>query len=169
VTEEQSASDFLKEVEASLPKNRHDAVRWRPRGIGLDEVPGCFVCGATVRNADAAKIGNPYLNNVAAFVAKKDEEAILGCFERGARMGYYHGDEAVPQVKVGACDRHLKALEEISRQWFISPAEIWRVVTYALAREERDAEWAAWEKEQEEKKRQEAINEIRAKREQAGG
>lgn len=133
-------SDVIAEIEASLPKNRHDPVSWRPRGIGLDTVPGCFVCGATVRCADAAAMGNPYLHNICAFVNKEDEEAALACFERGARMAYYHGDENAPQIKVGACDRHLVALQHVSRQWFISPSRIWQVVTSTLRQDERSAE-----------------------------
>lgn len=154
--EPKPVAEIMAEIEASLPQNRKEAVRWRSRGIGLDKTPGCFVCGATVRNADAAKRGDDYLNNIAAFVAKEDEEAILGCFERGARMAHYHSDRNAPQIKVGACDQHVKVLERISEQWFISPAEIYRVVTYTLTREERDAEYAKEKEEREERKRQEA-------------
>ena len=95
-------------------------VRWRSRGIGFDVTPGCFVCGATKRNAEA----NHYLHNIAAILAKSDEKKALACFPQGARMGYYHGDENVPQIKVGACDEHLDALRHLSTQWFISRGRI---------------------------------------------
>jgi hypothetical protein len=96
------------------------AIRWHSRGVGLDITPGCFVCGATRRNPEA----NEYMNNVAAIVAKTDEEAALACFDRGARMAYYHSDRAIPQIKIGACDEHLPALNHLAEQWFISQERV---------------------------------------------
>lgn len=105
------------------------AVHWTSRGIGLDSTPGCFVCGL-----DADK--NPLLRNIAAFVRKADEAAALACFERGARMAYFHGDRRAPQIKVGACDRHLKALERLSEQVLVSPAVVTKIVNDALVVDE---------------------------------
>jgi hypothetical protein len=109
-------------------------IAWRSRGIGLDEVPGCFVCGQAFRSEEAAKLGNHYLHNIAAFISKEDEGAALACFDQGARMGYYHGDKNVPQIKVGACDAHLKALEHLSTQWYISPKRVQDLVRVARKR-----------------------------------
>jgi hypothetical protein len=85
-------------------------VAWSSRGVGCDSTPGCFVCGGR----------DGLYSNICAWIHKTDEQRALDCFARGARMGYYHGDMAVPQIKVGACARHLKALEHLSEQWFIS-------------------------------------------------
>lgn len=112
----------------------NEPVAWTSRGIGLDCTPGCFVCGATQRN-DAA---NEYLHNIAAHLRKADETAALACFERGARMDYYHGDDSAPQIKVGACDEHLHALEHLSLQWFISRNHVDRLATQARRRSERE-------------------------------
>lgn len=106
-------------------------VRWHSRGIGLDVTPGCFVCGAEWRSAEAEADGNQYLNNIAAHVTKKNEAASLACFERGARMGYFHGDRDAPQIKVGSCDKHLPALEQLSAQWFISAEQVAKLVNVA--------------------------------------
>lgn len=114
-------------------------VRWRSRGIGLDITPGCFVCGATKRNPTA----NDYLHNIAALVAKVDEAAAMACFERGARMAYFHGDEHAPQIKVGACDDHLPELKHLSEQWFISGERVADLVLWGKRRVEYEAEKAA--------------------------
>lgn len=79
------------------------------RGIGLDLTPGCFCCGSTKRNASS----NDVLHNIAAHIDKNDETAVLVMFPRGARMGYYHGDPMSPQIKIGACDKHLPNLQHL--------------------------------------------------------
>lgn len=112
-------------------------VPWNSRGIGLDKTPGCFVCGCEWRDPEAKEIGNPYLHNIAAHLAKENEQIALACFERGARMSYYHGDQDAPQIKVGACSFHLPELERLSVQWFISPRHICRLATSGLRRLER--------------------------------
>jgi hypothetical protein len=111
-------------------------VPWHPRGIGLDDTPGCFVCGTTKRHSEA----NDYMNNIAAGVSLANEQASLNCFARGARMDYYHGDHNVPQIKVGACDKHLDVLQHIQGQWFISRKKIDELVQLVLRREEREAQ-----------------------------
>jgi hypothetical protein len=81
------------------------------RGIGLDVTNGCFVCGAERRNLLDAT--NHYMHNIAAFVDKEDEAAVFALFPKGSRMGYYHGDENIPQIKIGACDKHLTNLQHL--------------------------------------------------------
>lgn len=114
-------------------------IPWSSRGLGLDLTPGCFVCGSTLRCEGA----NEYMNNIAAHIAVHNQANILACFPRGARMGYYHGDEMSPQVKVGACDKHVPVLEELGHQWFISPYRVAQLITGVLRHEELLAEVAA--------------------------
>lgn len=107
-------------------------VRWRSRGIGLELDLTCFVCGAARRNPDTDS--NSAMHNVAALVAKADERAVLACFEQGVRMGYYHGDRSMPQVKVGACDAHRIELEILSSQWFVSSGQVHDLVRWGQRR-----------------------------------
>lgn len=115
------------------------AVYWTTRPIGLDTTPGCFVCGVTSRNDNPGD----YMNNIAAHVKKVDEAAALACFERGARMDYYHGDKESPQIKVGTCDKHLDVLKYLQEQWFISAYRINQLVQVVLRREEWEAKNAS--------------------------
>lgn len=92
---------------------------FRPRGVGLDTCPGCFVCGAAKRSKDA----NDYLNNVSGFVRTKEEgERIVQMFvvEDGedpnasrARLDFRPSEPNWIQLKVGACDAHLPNLEAL--------------------------------------------------------
>ena len=97
------------------------SIHFRSRGVGLDGCPGCFVCGATKRSADAI---NDYLHNIAAFVkSKEDGEAAVGWFSRdtsvvawgGARLDLRPSEPKWIQVKVGACDLHKPNLELLDR------------------------------------------------------
>lgn len=101
-------------------------IAWRSRGIGLDQTPGCFVCGGP----DGLR------KNIAAIIRKEDEGAALACFRTGARMAYFHGDRNVPQIKVGACDEHLPALEHLAEQWYISAKHVGDLVAMARHRDE---------------------------------
>jgi hypothetical protein len=91
---------------------------FRSRGIGMDVTPGCFMCETPFRNAQALSIGNPYMNNVAAFVQCQAAGArVLAMFDRGARLDYRDFEPDRVQIKIGACDAHLvnlKALEELT-------------------------------------------------------
>lgn len=112
------------------------------RGVGLDGNLMCFVCGATWRDDEAKAIGNYYMHNIAAFVAKVDEVAALKCFEAtgGARMAYFHGDSNAPQIKVGACTAHLSPLNQLSEQWYISAVHVEQLaVLYRRASERTEA------------------------------
>jgi len=78
---------------------------FRPRGIGTDICPGCFVCGDTPSTTG-------YLSNIAAFVESKEEgEEIVSWFTHGARLDYRDHEPAWIQVKIGACAAHLPNLE----------------------------------------------------------
>lgn len=116
----------------------HLPVCWASRGLGLDVTNGCFVCGATRRTPE--QIDSDYMNNIAAHVAKVDEFAAMACFERGARMDYYHGDRESPQIKVGACNAHLPELEALSNQWFISFERVFDLARWGKRRVEWEAE-----------------------------
>jgi hypothetical protein len=76
------------------------------RRIGLDHTPACFVCGG-----DSPRMRS----NIAAFVRTKEAgERIVGMFDQvrgGARLDYRNHEPDRVQVKVGACDDHLKRLE----------------------------------------------------------
>lgn len=86
---------------------------FRTRGIGLDVCPCCFVCGATQRAPGA----NHYLNNIAAFVASREEGAsIVEWFEGKAAMDFREKEPNWIQVKVGACDLHLANLQALDGQ-----------------------------------------------------
>ena len=99
--------DIIKNEIARDDSNRGSSIYFAPRGIGLDECPGCFVCGTTKRNEEA----NMYLNNIAAFVKTKESgEQILSWFDKGARLDYREYEPNWIQLKIGACDKHLPSL-----------------------------------------------------------
>jgi hypothetical protein len=107
----------------SLHSSKEEVIKWeiarddkqfgahyvfRPRGIGLDVCPCCFVCGSKKR----AEGSNDYLNNIAAFV-RSEEEGMEICqefFGGRARLDYRIQEPNWTQVKVGACDKHLANL-----------------------------------------------------------
>ena len=39
---------------------------------------------------------------------------------QGSHVAYYHGDKEVPQVKIGACDKHLPNLKGL---WMVTRSE----------------------------------------------
>lgn len=77
------------------------------RGIGLDNTPGCFVCGGP----DGLR------NNIAAFVQGKTAgERIVAMFVAhygGACLDYRDYEPDWVQVKIGACDDHLGQLKQL--------------------------------------------------------
>ena len=86
------------------------------RGIGLDEVPGCFVCGAIWRDEAARKARNSYLSNISAFVKTKEVgEKIVAMFPRGARLDFRPTEPDWIQVKIGACSAHYLLLDRLMR------------------------------------------------------
>lgn len=77
-----------------------------PRGIGTDVTPGCFVCGGP-------KGG---YNNISAFVqGKAAGERVVGMFTQGAWLDYREHSPNRVQVKVGACQFHLKNLQMLDQ------------------------------------------------------
>lgn len=96
---------------AQADRKRGQHLKFNPRGIGLDVCPYCFVCGAKERHPGA----NSYLNNVAAFVASKDDgETIVGWFAGKARLDFRPSEPNWIQLKVGACDAHLENLKALA-------------------------------------------------------
>lgn len=86
------------------------SLKFRSRGTGLDIVPCCFVCGTKEREPGA----NSYLNNISAYVdSKEDGEEILGWFKQGARLDYRERKPNYIQLKIGACNEHVKQLQHL--------------------------------------------------------
>ncbi len=80
---------------------------FQPRGIGLDQTPGCFVCG-----------GDPGLyRNISAFVQCKDAgERVVAMFnQRGAGLDYREHEPDRVQVKIGACKKHAQNLDQLDK------------------------------------------------------
>jgi len=80
---------------------------FRSRGVGLDNTPGCFICG-----------GNRGLhNNIAAFVQCKEAgKRVVAMFDgKGACLDCREYEPDRVQVKVGACKMHTPNLERLSQ------------------------------------------------------
>ena len=76
------------------------------RGIGMDYTPGCFVCGGE----------EGLYSNIAAFVRTKAAgERVVNIFTYGARLDYREFEPDHVQVKIGACETHLRNLEKLHR------------------------------------------------------
>ena len=74
------------------------------RGIGSDKAD-CFICGKGTYNP-----------NICAFVRCKDAgERVVAMFSHGARMDYREYEPDRVQVKIGACEYHLPALEKLDK------------------------------------------------------
>lgn len=84
---------------------------FRSRGIGLD-ICTCFICGTNDRTGK----GETYLNNIAAYVqCRAAGERIVEMFKRGARLDYREYEPDYVQVKIGACNKHLKNLKKLDQ------------------------------------------------------
>jgi hypothetical protein len=80
---------------------------FRPRGIGLDTTPGCFVCGGP----------KDLYSNISAFVGcKAAGERVVAMFDQGARLDYREYEPDRVQVKIGACDKHKTQLEQLGEK-----------------------------------------------------
>lgn len=86
------------------PKPKNGGEFFRSRGIGLDQTPGCFVCG-----------GNETLHaNISGFVNTKEAgERVVAMFDKGARLDFRLHEPDRIQVKIGACNNHRKNLEKL--------------------------------------------------------
>lgn len=80
---------------------------FRSRGVGLDEVPSCFVCGAD-RSGE-------YSPNISAFVQCKEagERVVCDLFQGRARLDFREHEPDYLQVKVGTCKEHESYLDEL--------------------------------------------------------
>lgn len=107
-------------------------VRWFPRGLGSDHSPGCFCC----------PYSKPDLyGNVSAFVgSKEDGERAVEIIGHGARLDYRPHEPQWIQVKVGACARHLWALEILDQQWYIGADPIERLRQRVAGRDQLEDE-----------------------------
>ncbi len=101
VVKEQKQSEVT-----SDDKKYGKSLMFKARGIGIDECPGCFICGGLSR----------LLNNISAFVDnKQDGEEIVSWFQQGARLDYRPNEPSWIQVKIGACDNHLNELGALAK------------------------------------------------------
>lgn len=106
---------------------KHRGLQMGVRGIGMDNCPGCFVCG----NPEPGSL----LANLSGFVtSKEDGEAIVAMFSAGARLDYRPSEPNWIQVKVGACEAHIKHLQELSHSislhGYIIRQHVWDAVHY---------------------------------------
>jgi len=101
----------IQEIEISRDDNKYGkSLKFRPRGIGLDSCPGCFVCGGE----------SQMMNNISGFVdSKEDGEKIVFWFESGARLDCRKSEPDWIQVKIGACEKHLPNLEKLDKMTHI--------------------------------------------------
>lgn len=98
---------------------------FRPRGIGMDWTPGCFVCGGA----------NGLHKNIAAFVqCKAAGERVVAMFDQGARLDYRDFEPDRVQVKIGACDGDLAGLEHLAKLKVITRDEVAAALIKARAR-----------------------------------
>lgn len=106
--------DVTKAEIAKLDAERGPSLQFRPRGVGVDSVPCCFVCG----DPSECQAGGALMANVAAFVENKASgHLIVSWFKDKARLDYRDFEPNWIQVKVGACTAHgeeLKKLAEIT-------------------------------------------------------
>ncbi len=88
------------------------------RGIGLDWIPGCFVCGGK-------KDLHP---NIAAFVKTKEAgERVVKLFTTGVFLDYRSQEPTWIQVKIGACEKHkpnLEALHALTKDGIITQEKV---------------------------------------------
>lgn len=105
-----SLDEVITHEVAMADRERGPSLSFRVRGIGLDSVPCCFVCG----RADD-RSGRSLMANIAAFVSSKEEgETIVGWFRGRARLDYRPSEPSWLQVKIGACDEHKPVLERLA-------------------------------------------------------
>ncbi|MCF7910828.1 hypothetical protein K9L16_04105 [Candidatus Pacearchaeota archaeon] len=85
------------------------SISFRSCGIGIDNC-SCFICGD----------GNErMMNNILAFVkSKSDGEEAISWFDKGAYLDYRSHEPNWVQVKIGACEQHLPALEKLNKLIF---------------------------------------------------
>jgi len=88
------------------------SIKFQPRGVGLDSVDYCYLCGSKHRDNENKQ--KDYMNNIAAFVETKElGEEIVGWFIKGARLDYRPSEPNWIQVKIGSCDKHLPNLKNL--------------------------------------------------------
>jgi len=92
------------------------SLKFSSRGLGSDQVPGCFVCGARYRDAEATEKQYICMSNIAAFVeSQASGNMIVTWFGNLARLDYRDYEPNYIQVKVGACNEHFPMLQKLDR------------------------------------------------------
>lgn len=106
------------------------------RGLGMDNSPGCFVCGGEESDDPRFKYRMVMLSNVAGFVrCKAAGERLVEMFGgKGCWMDYRDFEPDRVQVKIGACEKHKANLEKFARMAEVGE----RVVTKEIIEEARD-------------------------------
>lgn len=88
--------------------DKNERVRFVPRGIGQNWIP-CFVCG---RENSRKKDNQSVNNDLAGYVQSKESgEKILKMFAKKVKLDYREHDPNYVQVKIGACNDHLRNLK----------------------------------------------------------
>lgn len=89
--------EYIKELEDEGPAR----FAMTPRGIGY--------CGLT-----CAYCGVQSNNDMASFISRDDRDAVEALFKEAGMTLHFRGDFSDwPQVKLGACDRHLPNLRSL--------------------------------------------------------
>ena len=135
VTSFQNSARFRIRQNSTCRANGHKVI---PRGLGLDCVKACFVCGATNRfRAEKPQL----LNNISMMLTSyADAREIAACLENliGADAVYLDFRKSEPtyiQIKIGACNAHLYQLRKLN--YFLeqfncfSEQEILKLCTYS--------------------------------------
>lgn len=89
-------------------------LRFNSRGLGSDQVPGCFVCGAKYRDAEATEKQYICMPNISAYVeTQASGNMIVSWFGNLAWLDYRPSEPNYIQVKVGACSEHVPLLQKL--------------------------------------------------------
>ncbi len=98
-----STIEGIKEIEIMKDDNKYGkSYSFTSRGFGLENCPGCFVCGGNIK----------LMNNISAFVnTKEDGMEIVSWFKNGAYLDFRQSEPNWIQVKIGSCDKHKNNLE----------------------------------------------------------
>ena len=95
-----------KEILRILVAKYRGVIRVNARSIGKDWLNGCFVCGNS-------RSDHTLMSNICLMCDSQEEAEQVQNLFQGSHIAYYHGDKKAPQVKLGACDKHLPNLKAL--------------------------------------------------------
>lgn len=87
-------------------RRKSSQIRVFARPVGLDFDLKCFVC-------DRGPLGDRKVMSNMCMICDLGTEDSLHSMFSGSRIDYYHGDEATPQLKIGACEYHIQNLNAL--------------------------------------------------------